>query len=109
MGILSCQIYGTKCPNNSDIKKISHDTCKGCEYATYVGGTFSECRLDTSSVKKEKTITKEEIVHTPEFKAANIAFQNGLTRCYDLQEMAHYMFLQGIKFGKTGEMPELEK
>ena len=52
-------------------------------------------------------MTKEEILKSPEYKAANICFQNGLTKCLGLEEMAHYMFLQGVQFGKTGEMPKL--
>ncbi len=52
-------------------------------------------------------MTKEEILNTPEYKAAHIAFQNGCCLGYELQEMAHFMFLQGVKFGKTGKMPKL--
>lgn len=54
-------------------------------------------------------MTKKEIVNKPEFKAAHIAYQNGLTRCYGLQEMAHYMFLQGVLFERTKKIPELEE
>lgn len=53
-------------------------------------------------------MTKKEIANKPEFKAAHIAYQNGLTRCYGLQEMAHYMFLQGMLFERTKKMPNLE-
>ena len=52
-------------------------------------------------------MTKEEILNSPEYKAAHICFQNGCCKALGLEEMAHYMFLQGIKFAKTGEMPEL--
>ena len=53
-------------------------------------------------------MNKEEIQNLEEYKAATIAFRNGCIRCYDLEAMAHYMFIQGIKFGKTGEMPKEE-
>lgn len=53
-------------------------------------------------------MTKKEIANKPEFKAAHISYQNGLSRCYNLQEMAHYMFLQGMLFERTKEMPKLE-
>ncbi len=53
-------------------------------------------------------MTKEDIKNKSEFKAAHIAFQNGLLRGYDIQAMAHYMFLQGMRFQKTGEMPKDE-
>ena len=52
-------------------------------------------------------MTKEEIMKLPEYKAAHICFQNGCCRGYDLADMAHYMFVQGIKYAKTGKMPEL--
>ena len=26
-------------------------------------------------------------------------------RCYDVSAMGHYMFIQGYKFAKTGELP----
>lgn len=51
--------------------------------------------------------TKEEILKSPEYKAANIAFQNGCCKGYDLEAMAHYMFIQGMKFQRTGEIPKL--
>lgn len=51
---------------------------------------------------------KEDIKNTPEWKAAGIAYRNGCLRCYDLSEMAFYMFLEGIKFGKTGKIPQDE-
>ena len=50
---------------------------------------------------------KEEIQKSPTFQAAHIAFQNGLTKGYDLQAMAHHMFIEGIKFANTGKAPEL--
>ena len=53
-------------------------------------------------------LSKEEIFNMPEYKAAHNAFQNGCFRGLDLQEMAHYCFVQGIKFAKTGKIPELE-
>ena len=53
-------------------------------------------------------MTKEDIKNSPEYQAAHIAYTNGLCRNYDLIEMAHYMFLAGVKFGKTGEMPKSE-
>lgn len=51
---------------------------------------------------------KEDIKNTPEWKALGIAYRNGCLRCYGLFEMAFYMFLEGIKFGKTGKMPQDE-
>lgn len=51
---------------------------------------------------------KEDIKNTPEWKASGIAYRNGCLRCYDLSEMAFYMFLEGIKFAKTGKMPQEE-
>ena len=52
-------------------------------------------------------VTKKKILESPVYKAANICFQNGCCKCYDLEEMAHYMFIQGMKFQETGKMPEL--
>lgn len=59
---------------------------------------------------KEEYLRKSEhadILERPEYKAAHTCFQNGCMKGYELEEMAHYMFLQGIKFAKTGKMPEL--
>ena len=55
-------------------------------------------------------ITKEEkkkIMESDAYKAAKIAFMNGCCKAYGLEEMAHYMFLEGIKYQKTGIMPQL--
>lgn len=52
--------------------------------------------------------SKEEIMGSPIFKAAHIAFQNGCSRDYELEEMAHYMFLEGIKYERTKQMPKLD-
>ena len=52
--------------------------------------------------------TKEDIMDSPEFKAAHIAFQNGCGRGYEIQAMAHYMFLEGIKYERTKQMPKLD-
>ena len=52
-------------------------------------------------------MTKEEILKSPEYKAAHICFQNGCCKALDLEVMAHYMFLQGMRFQRTGEMPKL--
>lgn len=53
-------------------------------------------------------MTKEEIFNMPEYKAAHNAFQNGCFKGLNLQEMAHYCFVEGIKFAKTGKIPDLE-
>jgi hypothetical protein len=50
--------------------------------------------------------TKEKILVSDICKAAKIAFHNGCIKGYDLEAMAHYMFLEGIKYQKTGEIPE---
>ena len=55
-------------------------------------------------------MTKEEkkkIMESDVCKAAKIAFMNGCCKAYGLEEMAHYMFLEGIKYQKTGIMPQL--
>lgn len=44
-----------------------------------------------------------------EFETAmNTAYRNGLGRCYDLAQMAAYMFLEGIKFERFGKCTEDE-
>ena len=48
---------------------------------------------------------KEEIKKSEIFKAASIALANGFMRAYDVSAMGHFMFLQGYKYAKTGEMP----
>lgn len=45
---------------------------------------------------------------SPIFKAAHIAFQNGCYRGYNLAEMAHYMFLEGIKYERTKQASKLD-
>lgn len=52
--------------------------------------------------------SKEEIMGSPVFKAAHIAFQNGCYRGYNLAEMAHYMFLEGIKYERTKQASKLD-
>lgn len=57
--------------------------------------------------QEDKQYLKEKILKSPEYKAAKICFQNGCCKAYDLEEMAHYMFLCGMEFQRTGEMPKL--
>lgn len=52
-------------------------------------------------------MTREEILNSPEYQAAHICFQNACSKGLELQEMAHYMFVQGIIFERTHKMPEL--
>lgn len=40
-------------------------------------------------------------------KAADNSFRNGLCKCYDLTPMSHHMFIQGVLFQRTGEIPEV--
>ena len=42
-----------------------------------------------------------ERMKNPAFKAAYNAFSEGLSRGLQLQEMAFYMFLEGIKYEKN--------
>lgn len=51
---------------------------------------------------------KETIKKSDTYKAACIAYRNGLFRCYGLEAMAHYMFLQGMQYAKNGEFPSEE-
>ena len=48
---------------------------------------------------------KEEIKKSKIYKAASIALANGFMRSYDVTTIGHYMFVQGYKFAKTGELP----
>lgn len=48
---------------------------------------------------------KEEIKKSEIYNAACIALSNGFIRGYDITVMGHYMFVQGYKFAKTGELP----
>lgn len=48
-------------------------------------------------------VTREEFE-----TAINAAYRNGLGRCYDLAQMAAYMFLEGIKFERFGKCVEDE-
>jgi len=50
--------------------------------------------MDKKKLKKNKI-----------YNAASIALANGFMRCYDVSAMGHYMFIQGYKFAKTGELP----
>ena len=52
---------------------------------------------------------KEDIMKSEIFQAASIAFQNGCCKGYGLHELAHYMFLEGVKYTKTGKVPKLVK
>lgn len=53
--------------------------------------------------QEEKQKIKEEILKSELYQSAKTAFMNGCIRCYDLEAMAHYMFIQGYIYGKTGE------
>ena len=53
-------------------------------------------------------MNKEDILNSEVYQAAKIAFRNGCIRGYDLEAMAHYMFIQGIIYNDTGEMPKEE-
>lgn len=44
MAILAEVPYGERCPNK-DIKKISYENCKNCEYKVSLAKTFSMCHL----------------------------------------------------------------
>lgn len=48
---------------------------------------------------------KQEIKKSEIYNAACIALSNGFIRGYDVTVMGHYMFVQGYKFAKTGELP----
>lgn len=50
-------------------------------------------------------MNKEDIKNSEMYKAASVALSNGFMRAYDVSAMGHYMFIQGYKFAKTGEMP----
>ena len=50
---------------------------------------------------------RNSIRNSPIYKAAEVSYQNGLAKFYGLADMAHYMFLEGYKFAKSGEMPGL--
>ena len=72
-------------------------------------------KLNRKKIKKSTKIEwrnndmkKEDIKNTPEWKASEIAYRNGCLTCYDWPEMAFYIFSEGIKFGKTGKMPQEE-
>ena len=44
MAVLVDTLYGEKCCNK-DIKKISYETCKQCEYKVALSKTFVTCHL----------------------------------------------------------------
>ena len=49
---------------------------------------------------------KEQLKKNEVYNAACIALANGFMRGYDVSVMGHYMFVQGYKFAKTGELPK---
>lgn len=67
----------------------------------------------TANKRKHKQMNKleekkkREIMESEIFQAASIAFQNGCCHGYDLHEMAHYMFVEGVKYAKTNKVPKL--
>lgn len=50
-----------------------------------------------------KNYTQEEIM-----EAFSPSLELGLLRCYGLQTMAYFMFLEGIKFAQTGKIREID-
>lgn len=50
-----------------------------------------------------KKYTQEEIM-----QAFNPSLELGFLRCYDLKTMAFFMFLEGVKFGQTGEIRKID-
>jgi hypothetical protein len=52
MAVLVDTLYGEKCCNK-DIKKISYETCKQCEYKVTLSKTFVTCHLDTNKPVKQ--------------------------------------------------------
>lgn len=53
MAVLVDTLYGEKCCNK-DIKKISYETCKQCEYKVTLSKTFVTCHLDTNKPVKQQ-------------------------------------------------------
>lgn len=41
-------------------------------------------------------------------KAADRAYTSGLTACYEGAQLAFYMFIEGMKYQKTGILPKNE-
>ena len=50
-----------------------------------------------------KKYTQEEIM-----QAFKPSFEVGLLRCYGLETMAYFMFLEGMKFVQTGEIRKID-
>ena len=52
MALLVDTLYGEKC-HNKDIRKISYEICKHCEYKITLSKTFVTCHLNTEKKKKK--------------------------------------------------------
>lgn len=50
-----------------------------------------------------KKYTQEEIM-----QAFTPSLELGLLRCYGLETMAYFMFLEGVKFAQTGEIRKID-
>lgn len=50
---------------------------------------------------------KLKIMKSDTYKAASIAFSNACIKALDIHALVHYMFIEGIKYKETGEIPEL--